>query len=62
MKLLYKKRRIFRTRTELLNFKINLSLAKLDMIGTSLVFLFNIFYLNFLVYYQNVSFLRNQQY
>ena len=36
-KLLYKERNFFYTRTELLNFKFTLPLAKLDMIGSILV-------------------------
>ena len=37
MKLLYNKEEFFCTRTELINFKINLPLAKLDMVSSKLV-------------------------
>ena len=37
MKLLYNKQEIFCTKTELLNFKITLPSAKLDMFGSRLV-------------------------
>ena len=37
MKLLYKEEEFFCTETELLNFKIILTLAKLDMVCSSLV-------------------------
>ena len=37
MKLLYNTEEIFCTKTEFLNFKITLPLAKLDMIGSRLV-------------------------
>ena len=35
--LLYKEEERFRTKTDLLNFKITLPLAKLDMVGSRLV-------------------------
>ena len=37
IKLLYYKENFFRTKTELLNFKITLPLAKLDMVGSRLI-------------------------
>ena len=37
IKLIYNEEKIFSTKTELLNFKITLPLAKLDMVGSRLV-------------------------
>ena len=37
IKLLYYEENFFRTKTELLNFKITLPLAKLDMVGSRLI-------------------------
>ena len=37
MKLIYNEEEFFLTKTELLNFKITVSMAKLDMVGSRLV-------------------------
>ena len=49
MKLLYNEEKLFKTKTQLLNFKSTLTLAKLSMVGSGLV-------LNGLIISDNIAF------